>query len=54
MAAIAEYLDIPYHSSTDRNKLRELDLYVPAQNDDSTGKNKPPLIVFVHGGAWAG
>ncbi|CAO1624627.1 unnamed protein product [Jaminaea pallidilutea] len=44
MAKHAEYPDIPYASQDEQQKL---DLYLPAEHPYS-----PPLLVFVHGGAW--
>jgi acetyl esterase/lipase len=47
---IVEHLDIVYHPTIRRDKARELDLYVPVLPKGTVGA--PPLIVFVHGGAW--
>ncbi|KAJ3551995.1 hypothetical protein NM688_g4390 [Phlebia brevispora] len=44
---LTEYLDISY-SPTAPGPLHEFDLYIPA----STHTRRPPLLCFVHGGAW--
>ncbi|KAI0950519.1 hypothetical protein AcV7_008959 [Taiwanofungus camphoratus] len=50
---LVEHLDIPYLPSQPRDPLREFDLYVPAlPHTHSRDQHKPPLICFVHGGAW--
>jgi acetyl esterase/lipase len=41
--------DIPYTEGDDADSIRHtLDLYLP------TGVDNPPLVVYVHGGAWVG
>jgi acetyl esterase/lipase len=49
---VEEHRDVAYHPTIGRDKARELDLYVPRQPAGASIASKPPLIVFVHGGAW--
>lgn len=51
IAQLEEHLDIPYTAEDVRNRLREFDFYVPTRHE-SLGTRLPPLICFVHGGAW--
>lgn len=47
---IREYLDIPYLTNPD-GEFHKFDLYVPElPSSDSTAP--PPLLIFIHGGAW--
>ncbi|KAF9821379.1 hypothetical protein IEO21_00625 [Rhodonia placenta] len=46
--SIDEHLSIPYISTSPPNPFHHFDLYVP----NPTPPAKPPLICFVHGGAW--
>ncbi|TFK42675.1 Alpha/Beta hydrolase protein [Crucibulum laeve] len=46
-----EIRDIPYVQSPHREPLREFDLYLPSLSG-SQHQHVPPLICFVHGGAW--
>ena len=39
--------DVPYPGATPGDRRRSLDLYLPADR-----KQKPPLLIFVHGGFW--
>ncbi|KAI0818549.1 Alpha/Beta hydrolase protein [Irpex lacteus] len=48
---IREYIDIPYVSHPD-GKFDKFDLYVPERPSSSNTSKLPPLLVFVHGGAW--
>ena len=48
---LEEHLDVPYTVENASNKLREFDFYVPHRHED-IGRRLPPLICFVHGGAW--
>lgn len=50
-ARLEEHLDVPYTVEDARNKLREFDFYVPRRHEDIS-RRLPPLICFVHGGAW--
>jgi acetyl esterase/lipase len=50
-SSVEQHNNIAYAPTISRDKDRELDLYVPA---GEKGGKKPPLIVFVHGGAWGG
>lgn len=50
-AQIREYIDIPYVPNPD-GKFHKLDLYVPERQSSPNASKLPPLLVFVHGGAW--
>lgn len=39
--------DLPYPGSAPGDRRRSLDLYLPANREQ-----KPPLLIFVHGGFW--
>ena len=50
-------LDVPYvlfgtERNGHRNKFQEFDIYVPRDAISGGGGQSPPLISFVHGGAW--
>ncbi|KZT11240.1 alpha/beta-hydrolase [Laetiporus sulphureus 93-53] len=51
---LEEYIGIPYTTAQARSVLHEFDLYVPrrALNVEAKQTRGPPLICFVHGGAW--
>src|ERR1051325_7289293 len=40
--------DVPYPGAVMGERRRSLDLYLPAQSNGQ----KPPLLIFVHGGFW--
>ncbi|RDB21271.1 putative isoprenylcysteine alpha-carbonyl methylesterase ICMEL2 [Hypsizygus marmoreus] len=44
-----EFTSIPYTPSLVPDALREFDVYVPTPSPQGT---LPPVLVFVHGGAW--
>ncbi|TFY76739.1 hypothetical protein EWM64_g7269 [Hericium alpestre] len=48
-----QFLDLPYVTLDEgkRDSFREFDLYVPRAGKRDDGQ-PPPLICFVHGGAW--
>ncbi|KAI0065453.1 alpha/beta-hydrolase [Artomyces pyxidatus] len=45
-----QFLDLPYVASSTRSRLHEFDLFVPQRR--ASAQPLPPLICFVHGGAW--
>lgn len=49
-STLLEYLNIPYHHNSSSESYHSFDLYVPQHPQSS--KPLPPLICFVHGGAW--
>ncbi|KAH9934638.1 Alpha/Beta hydrolase protein [Fomitopsis serialis] len=50
-AMLAEHRNIPYVAAGVTNPLQEFDLYVPERRN-TLDTRPPPLICFVHGGAW--
>ncbi|EMD38427.1 hypothetical protein CERSUDRAFT_48501 [Gelatoporia subvermispora B] len=46
-----EHLDISYAPSNPPSRFHQFDLYVPSHESPDPG-TRPPLICFVHGGAW--
>ncbi|KAI0693269.1 Alpha/Beta hydrolase protein [Cytidiella melzeri] len=48
--SIREFLNLPYISNSD-DKYHQFDLYVPEAKPSSQAV-APPLLIFVHGGAW--
>ena len=45
--SVNEIQDIVYHSGTDATNKHKLDLYLPVERTDA------PLLLWIHGGAWA-
>ncbi|KAG9295435.1 hypothetical protein G9A89_013464 [Geosiphon pyriformis] len=45
------YSDIFYLDSA-RDPQHTLDLYIPPINNNNNSVSRPPILVFVHGGAW--
>jgi len=45
--AVTVVRDIPYPGAGSGDRRRSLDLYLPADR-----KQRPPLLIFVHGGFW--
>ncbi|KAG2078082.1 alpha/beta-hydrolase [Suillus decipiens] len=50
MEALDEYIDLSYIPSQPPNNFQSFDIYVPKPRN--TSHEQPPLICFIHGGAW--
>ncbi|KAG2157341.1 alpha/beta-hydrolase [Suillus clintonianus] len=59
MEPLEEYTDISYIQSEPPNNFHNFDIYIPKQNrllntSDEQSHITPPLVCFIHGGAWRG
>ena len=52
---LEEHNDIPYAAGPDADPEHKFDLYIPKRGTGegiSQSDTPPPLICFIHGGAW--
>ncbi|KAA1474917.1 alpha/beta-hydrolase [Dentipellis sp. KUC8613] len=49
-----QFLDLPYVTPVEdeRDRFREFDLYIPRRSGSPDNRPAPPVICFIHGGAW--